>query len=55
MMGKKITMNRHFLTQLFNPFLAIIGYFNRNIFTLKRIFILSALLIPALSAVSPEL
>lgn len=51
-MGKKITMKRHFLTQLFNPFLTIIGYFNRNIFTLKRIFIFSALFIPVLAAVA---
>jgi gliding motility-associated-like protein len=45
-------MTRHFLTQLFNPFPAIISYFNRNKFTLKRIFIFSALLIPALAAVA---
>lgn len=45
-------MKRHFLTQHFNPFLIIIGYFNRNIFTLKRIFIFSALLIPSFVAVA---
>jgi gliding motility-associated-like protein len=45
-------MKRHFLTQLFNPFLAIIGYFNRNIITLKRIFIFFALFFPALAAVA---
>jgi hypothetical protein len=50
--GKKITMKRHFLTQYFNPFLANISYFNRNILTLKRFFIFSALLLPAFVTVA---
>lgn len=45
-------MRRHFLTQHFNPYLTIIGYFNRNIFALKRILIFSALLIPAFAAIA---
>ncbi len=45
-------MKRHFLTQHFNPFPAIIGYFNRKIFTLKSIFIFSALCIPAFASIA---
>ncbi|HEY6062164.1 MAG TPA: hypothetical protein VIV35_01070, partial [Chitinophagaceae bacterium] len=45
-------MKRHFLTQHFNTIPAIIGYFNRKIFTLKRIFIFSALCIPAFASVA---
>ncbi len=45
-------MKRHFLTQLFNPFLTNISYFNRNIFILKRIFIFSALFLLAFAAVA---
>ena len=40
-------MNRHFLTEHFNPFPAIIGYFNTKIFTLKYIIIFSALFFSA--------
>jgi len=44
-----MTIKRHFLTQVFNPFLPIIGYFTTNIFTLKRSILLAACLVLFLS------
>lgn len=42
-------MNKHFLTQYFNHFPVNIVYFNRNIITLKTIFILAAFLLSSLA------
>ena len=40
-------IRRHFLTQVFNPFLLKIGYFNTNNLTLKRFFFLATLFFTA--------
>lgn len=45
-------MSRHFLTEHFNSFITLIGYFNTKIFTLKNLIIFSALFISAFASVA---